>query len=111
MFVVLDYFKGLLQAVSIFREELVSAYKEEEGKLNFPVKLRDGGLLHQDILEALRTSAIEYFDVVHINDGCTIMSEKKPGSSKRSINENIEEERSSKRARQEFIKSLINYLI
>ena len=67
--------------------------------------------MHQDILEAFRTSVIEYFDVVHINDGCTIMSEKKPESSKRSINENIEEERSSKRARQEFIKSLINYLI
>ena len=97
-----SFFKGLVQVASIFREKLISTYKEEEEKLNFPVKLRDGGLLHQDILGALRTSAIEYFDVVHINDGCTIMSEKKPGSSKRSINENSEEERPSKRARQEL---------
>ena len=33
---VLDYFKGLLQAASIFREKLVSAYKEE-GKKDFPI--------------------------------------------------------------------------
>ena len=56
---VLDYFKGLLQAASIFREELVSAYKEE-GKKGFSNKLKEGGLLHQDILDALRMSSIEY---------------------------------------------------
>ena len=97
-------FKGLVQVASIFREKLASTYKEEEWKVDFPIKLKDGGLLHQDILEAFRTSVIEYFDIVHINDKYTIVS-KKPGSSKRSINEDVEEERPSKRARQEFLYS------
>ena len=105
MEIVQDSFKGLVQVASIFREKLASTYKEEEWKVDFPIKLKDGGLLHQDILEAFRTSAIEYFDVDHINDKYTIMSEKKPGSSKRSINEDSEEERPSKRARQEFLYS------
>ena len=39
--------------------ELVSAYKEE-GKKGFSNKLKEGGLLHQDILDALRMSSIEY---------------------------------------------------
>ena len=101
MEVVQDSFKGLVQVASIFREKLALTYKEEEWKVDFPIKLKDGGLLHQDILEAFRTSVIEYFDVDHINDKYTIVS-KKPGSSKRSINEDVEEERPSKRARQEY---------
>ena len=104
MEIVQDSFKGLVQVASIFREKLASTYKEEEWKVDFPIKLKDGGLLHQDILEAFRTSAIEYFDVDHINDKYIIVS-KKPGSSKRSINEDSEEERPSKRARQEFLYS------
>ena len=111
MEIVQDSFKGLVQIASIFREKLASTYKEEEWKVDFPMQLKDGGLLHQDILEAFRTSEIEYFDVVHINDKYTIVS-KKPGSSKRSINEDSEEERPSKRARHDFaVYILVNLLI
>ena len=94
-----EYFKGLVQVASIFREKLASTYKEEEGKVDFPIKLKDGGLLHQDILDALRSPSIEYFDVVHINILYSRLSEKKSKRSKRSIDEDSEEERPSKRAR------------
>ena len=109
--VVPDYFKGVLQAASIFREKLVSAYKEEEGKVDFPIKLKDGGLLHQDILEAFRTSSNRYFDVIPIDDVYSALLEKKSKGSKRSVGEDSEDERSVKRARQDFVYFTIGSII
>ena len=106
MYKIPDSFKGLVQVASIFRDKLLSAYKKKERKGVFPIKLKDNGLLHQDVLEAFRTSPIEYFDVVHINEVYPITSDtsdENSRSSKRSINEGSEDERPSKRARQEFI--------
>ena len=94
-----SFFKGLIGVAATFKERLVSTYKEEEGKSIFPIKLKDDGLLHWDILDAFKKSAIEYFDVVYINDNSSTDSEGTPVSSKRSTREDIEEERPSKRAR------------
>ena len=94
-----SFFKGLIGVAATFKERLVSTYKEEEGKSVFPIKLKDDGLLHWDILDAFKKSAIEYFDVVYINDNSSTDSEGTPVSSKRSTREDIEEERPSKRAR------------
>ena len=95
-------FDGLAQVTITFKKKMISTYKKEEGRINFPIKLRDGGVLHQVILEAFRTSPIEYFDVVHVDDIHLTTSEESSGSTKRSIsedNEDSEEERPSKRAR------------
>ena len=95
-------FDGLAQVTITFKENMISTYKTEEGRINFPIKLRDGGVLHQVILDALGTSPIEYFDVVHVDDIHLTTSEESSGSTKRSIsedNEDSEEERPSKRAR------------
>ena len=98
-------FDGLAQVTITFKENMISTYKTEEGRIDFPIKLRDGGVLHQIVLDALGTSPIEYFDVVHVDDIHLTTSEESSGSTKRSIsedNEDIEdneEERPSKRAR------------
>ena len=97
------FFEGLVNVAAIFREKLASAYKEEEEKSVFPIKLTDNGSMHRDILMAFRTSAIEYFDVVCIDDESTIDSttgsNEASSNSKRSICEDSTDERPSKRAR------------
>ena len=100
-----DFFKRLVEVAAIFREKLILTYIKEEGKLVFPIKLMDDGLLHRDILEAFRTSPIENFDVVHIytkNKSATKSttdSDETSESSKRAACEDSDEEKPRKRAR------------
>ena len=96
-------FEGLVNVAAIFKERLISAYKEEEEKSIFPIKLTDNGSMHRDILMDFRTSAIEYFDVVCIDNESTtnsmVGSDEVSSSSKRSTCEGSADERPSKRAR------------
>ena len=78
---------------------MVSAYKEEEGKVDFPIKLKDGGLLHQDILDALRTSSIEYSDAIPVDDVYSALVGYNLRGSKCCAEEDSEDERPPKRAR------------
>ena len=96
-------FDGLAQVTITFKENMISTYKTEEGRIDFPIKLRDGGVLHQVVLEAFGTSPIEYFDVVCIDNESTtnsmVGSDEVSSSSKRSTCEGSADERPSKRAR------------
>ena len=84
---------GFLQQPKILIKLILSISFAEESDLGW-----------DQTIKARYKGNIRVFNIVHINDKYTIVS-KKPGSSKRSINEDSEEERPSKRARQEFLYS------
>ena len=104
-----DFFKGLVEVATVFREKLVSTCMKEEGKSVFPIRSMDDGSLHRDILEAFRTSPIENFDVAYIFSKnktatkSTTDSDETSESSKRSICEDSDEERPRKQARYFFL--------